>query len=93
MLNREAMMDFTELSSRVAQDVENAISADLSAEDRAAISKIVQQALLDGSGFTHKEYKEVAVICCGPEADLAHKIQKQMDQKRDLLISNLMSMR
>ena len=32
-------------------------------------------------------------MCCGPEADLAHKIQNEMDRKRDVLIANLMAMR
>jgi hypothetical protein len=37
--------------------------------------------------------KETAVVCCGPEADLAHKIQEEMDKKRKVLITNLMSIR
>lgn len=52
-----------------------------------------KQALLDASERTHKEYREAVIACCGPEADLAHKIQEQMNKKRDVLIANLMSMR
>lgn len=86
-------MDLAKLSDRVTQALDEAISADLPPEERDAIMKIVQQALLDTSTRTHKECKDVAVVCCGPEADLAHKIQEQMDKKRDMLIANLMSMR
>ncbi len=86
-------MQLDELLNRVVQDLENAISAELSVEERAAILKIVKQALLDASKRTHKEYREAVIACCGPEADLAHKIQEQMNKKRDVLIANLMSMR
>ena len=86
-------MDLAALSDRVTQALDNAIATDLPAEERDAILKIVQQAVLDATSRTHQELKEAAVICCGPEADLAHKIQEQMDKKRDMLIANLMAMR
>ncbi len=86
-------MDLAALSNRVTQAVDDAISTDMPAAERDAILKIVQQALLDASDKTHKECKEAAVICCGPEADLAHKIQEEMDKKRDMLIANLTAMR
>ena len=86
-------MDLAKLSDRVTQALDEAISADLPAEERDAILKIVQQALLDTSKRTHTACSEAAVVCCGPEADLAHKIQEEMDKKRDMLIANLMSMR
>ncbi|VAW16347.1 hypothetical protein MNBD_ALPHA09-194 [hydrothermal vent metagenome] len=86
-------MDIAKLSDRVTHDLRKAISAELSLEERLAIEKIVVQALLDATGKTHEAYKSVASKCCGPEADLAHKIQAQMDKKRDMLIANLVSMR
>ena len=61
-------MYLDELSNRVTQDLDNAISAELPVGERAAILKIVQQALLDASGRTHKEYREAVIACCGPEA-------------------------
>jgi hypothetical protein len=90
---REQKMDLAELSKRVTQALEEAVSAEMSDTERDAILKIVQQSLVDASKQTHKQCKEAAVICCGPEADLAHKIQEQMDKKRDMLIANLMAMR
>ena len=92
-LNRNEKMDLAKLSDRVTQSLDEAISADLPAAERDEILKIVQQAIVDASQRMHKECKEAAVICCGPEADLAHKIQEQMDKKREMLIANLMSMR
>ncbi len=92
-MNGEKQMELAELSKRVTQELENALADDLPADERDAILKIVQQAMLDASHRTHREMKDTAVVCCGPEADLAHKIQEQMDKKRDMLIANLMSMR
>ena len=86
-------MELSEVSSRLIKALDDAITADLSDEERDEIKKIVRQALLDTSSKTQEQYKEVAVICCGPEADLAHKIQEQMDKTRDMLIANLKSMR
>jgi hypothetical protein len=86
-------MNLAKLSKRVTQELDDVLSADMPAAEREAILKIVQQAMLDASSRTHREMKDTAVICCGPEADLAHKIQEQMDKKRDMLIANLMSMR
>ena len=86
-------MDLAKLSKRVTQELDDALADDLPAEEREAILNIVRQAMLDASSRTHREMKQTAVVCCGPEADLAHKIQEQMDKKRDLLIANLMAMR
>ena len=86
-------MNLEKLTSRVSQELDTVIPADVSDADREAIRDIVRQGLLDASKRTHREMKETAVICCGPEADLAHKIQEQMDKKRSVLITNLMAMR
>ncbi|MEM7321050.1 MAG: hypothetical protein AAF408_18755, partial [Pseudomonadota bacterium] len=88
----ENEMNLENLANRVTKELEVALS-DLPQEEREAITEIVYQAMHDSATRTHRELKETAVICCGPEADLAHKIQEQMDRKRDLLITNLSAMR
>jgi hypothetical protein len=90
---RGKQMNLAELTKRVSQELDDALSDDLPAAEREAILKIVQQAMLDASSRTHREMKDTAVVCCGPEADLAHKIQNEMDKKRDMLIANLKAMR
>jgi len=85
-------MNLENLTTRVTQELEKALS-DIPVSEKEAILGIVKQAMLDTSHRTHRELKETAVVCCGPEADLAHKIQEQMDQKRDMLIANLSAMR
>jgi hypothetical protein len=34
-------------------------------------------------------YRDVTVVCCGPEADLAHKINEEADRRTQLLISTM----
>ncbi len=85
-------MNLENLANRVTKELGAALS-DLPEAERDAILDIVRQAMLDSATRTHREMKETVVICCGPEADLAHKIQEQMDKKRDMLITNLTAMR
>lgn len=86
-------MDLAELSKQVSRKLNDAIPTDLAEEEREAIAKIVQQALLDATGHTHEEVTQAAMAVCAADTDLAHKLQKRMDQKRDMLIANLSSMR
>ena len=86
-------MNLEKLSNRVTRELDTALSDDLPAAEREAILDIVRQAMLDSASRTHRDMKQTAVICCGHEADLAHKIQEQMDKKRDMLIANLTAMR
>ena len=85
-------MNLEKLTQRVTQELDQALS-DLPVNEKEAILSIVKQAMLDTSHRTHREMKEAAVVCCGAEADLAHKIQERLDQKRDMLIANLSAMR
>lgn len=86
-------MDMPKLTDRATAAIDAAISVDLPASDRAAIQKIIQETLRDATNHTQLHCKEAVVFCCGPEADLAHKIQVEMDKKRDMLVANLMAMR
>ena len=85
-------MHLEKLTKRVAQELEASLSNELPAAQRQEILDIVQRAMLDSATRTHRDLKETAVVCCGPEADLAHKIQEQMDNKRDMLVANLKAM-
>lgn len=85
-------MKLEKLSKRVTKELDIALS-DLPIGEKDAVLEIVRRAMSDASSRTHREMKETAIVCCGPEADLAHKIQEQMDKKRDMLIANLSAMR
>ncbi len=86
-------MNLEKLTDRVSRELEAALTEDISKEKHEEIWDIIHRAMLDASKRTTRELKETAVITCGPEADLAHKLQEQMDKKRDILIANLSAMR
>lgn len=85
-------MNLEKLTKRVMEELDGALTEDFSAGKKDEIMEIVHRAISDASTRTHREMKETAVIACGPEADLAHKIQEEMDKKRDMLIANLSAM-
>jgi hypothetical protein len=81
------------ISKETTLALENAISADLSEDERKKVSQILKSALIKSVEQATKSHHEAAVICCGPEADLAHKIAEEMGLANKALIANLMSMR
>ncbi len=66
---------------------------DLSAEEKEQITQIVGQLLVKTVEKTTKNQMKAAANCCGPELDLAHQIQDEMNRKKELLISNLKALR
>ena len=86
-------MRLKKLTERVTKELSQTLPADMPQVEREAIVDLVRQAMLDASSRTTREMKETAVVVCGHEADLAHKLQEQMDSKRNMLIANLSAMR
>ena len=83
---------------KTAQEAANSISAllagyGLSDPEKLDILKILEASLIKTVEQTTADNLKAACICCGPEADLAHKIQEEMNRKRDALIANLMALR
>ena len=84
-------MQLERLISRVTEELDTALK-DISDAEREAIKDIVKRAMMDSSTRTTRELKESAMNVIGHEADLAHKIQAEMDKKKDMLIANLSGM-
>lgn len=73
--------------------IDEAVAATLTVQETAAISKIVNDTLVRAVGATTQSYSDVVVSCCGPEADMAHKINEEVERARIALVANLMGMR
>ena len=58
-------------------------------EVRAAIESALEDTMAEAAAA----YREVTVMCCGAEADLAHKINHEAERKTELLISQLSHLR
>ncbi len=85
-------MPLTKVCDRITREI-LAIAHALSEQEKAAIAKLVRQGIAEASKQAHEEYAQVARESCGADMDMAHKMQRRMEQKRDLLISNLSAMR
>jgi len=86
-------MTLKHLADDAVTKIEGTVSAPLSEQDAANIKKIVASALAQAVAETSKEHTAAAVVCCGPEADIAHKIAEEADRAQQALIANLMAMR
>ena len=86
-------MNLRRLADDAVVRIGKSVSASLTEQENAAISKIIEDTLVRVVGETTQSCSEAAVVCCGPEADMAHKIAAEVDRARRALIANLMSMR
>ena len=81
-------------AERTAAEIGEALTSyNLSEDEKGEILNIIEKSLIRAVEKTTDTHREATVICCGPEADLAHKIQEEVERKKDLLISNLMALR
>jgi hypothetical protein len=72
----------------------NALSRhQLSDAEREEVNRIVSKLLVKTVKKTTHSQVETALNCCGPEQDLAHQLSEEMHRRKNLLISNLQSMR
>ena len=86
-------MSLNKLSEDVMSQIKKSISTPLSDSDMSALSEIIEKALVETVNKSTECCTQAVVMCCGPEADLAHKISHEVDQAQQVLITNLMSMR
>ncbi len=87
------VVSLEKLSKETTLALEDAISANLSEDERKKVSQILEGALIKSVEQATKSHHEATVICCGPEADLAHKIAEEMALANKALIANLMALR
>ena len=86
-------MSLAKISKETTLAIEDALSADLSEDEREKISQILEAALIKSVEQATESHHEATVICCGPEADLAQKSAEEMGLANKALIANLMALR
>lgn len=62
---------------------------EFSDEQLADVQAVIEKALAGAVDVSSRAYQEATVMCCGPDADLAHKINEEAEKRTELLISNL----
>lgn len=86
-------MSLKSLADEAVTQILKEVASPLSRQEADAITKIIQHSLIKAVNHTTEKCTDAAVICCGPEADLAHKIAEEADRAQIALIANLTSMR
>ena len=86
-------MSLKSLADEAVVEISKSLSTTLTESETRAISKIIEHALIKAVNQASEKCTDAAVICCGPEADLAHKIAEEVDRAQYALIANLTSMR
>lgn len=86
-------MKLKNLAQNAVTEIDKTIPTELSDTESEAIAKIIEDTLIKAVGHTTDSVREAAVVCCGPEADLAHKIAEEMRLAQRTLIANLMGPR
>ena len=66
---------------------------ELSEQQKADILRIIGDSLVRAADEMSRVHREATAICCGPEADLAHKIEEEVERKKKALIANLSALR
>ncbi len=87
-------MALTKTAQKAARKIDEVLAEhDLSDEEKATILRIIEKSMIKTIEETASTHHEATVVCCGPEADLAHKIQEEAERKTQALIANLMALR
>ena len=86
-------MSLKSLADDVVEKINKCLGDPLTEAEIKTVSKIVQDALIEAVNESTKRASSAAVVCCGPEADLAHKIAEDVERARYALLANLTSMR
>ena len=86
-------MSLKTLADDAVAQISKALPGQISEAETEVVSKIVEHALIKAVNQASEHCTSAAVVCCGPEADLAHKIAEEVDRAQYALIANLVSMR
>lgn len=86
-------MSLKSLADQTVAKINQALTTPLTPAEIKAISRIVEDAFIKAVNESTAKCGDAAVVCCGPEADLAHKIAEDVERARYALLANLGSMR
>lgn len=87
-------MSLKQVADETVIDIQKAFpDRDLSDETKAKLSSIIERALTKTVDQAAHAHRRATVVCCGPEADLAHKINEEVRRANIALTANLMALR
>ena len=77
------------LAEDVVSQIKKNVSNPLTEPEILAISEIIDKALAAAVNQSTECCTRAVTVCCGPEADLAHKISHEVGLAQKALIANL----
>ena len=86
-------MSLRKIADEALNNLNTTLGGELSGSQKQEVLNIIERALADSVVNVSAAHREVTVVCCGPEADLAHKIAEEADRALKALTANLMTMR
>ena len=87
-------MALSKTAQKAVRKIDKALGQhNLSDQEKAEILRIIGKSLMKTVEETTETHNAATVFCCGPEADLAHKIEEEVERKKQALIANLMALR
>ena len=87
-------MTLKQLADETVAALEKAFpESELDDAKRAKISKIVEHTLLNAVDRATQSHRAATVVCCGPDADIAHKIAEEVDRANTALTAHLTALR
>lgn len=86
-------MKIKRLTEHTISEIKKSLSTSLSESDLEALSKIIENSLIEAVKHSTKRCSTAAITACGAELDIAHKISREVQLTREALIANLKSMR
>lgn len=87
-------MALSKTAAKAVKKIEKALDKyDLTDEEIAEILRIIGKTVVKTVEETTEHHRQATIACCGPDADLAHKIAHELELKKQALISNLNALR
>jgi hypothetical protein len=87
-------MALSKTAAKAAKKIDKALkNYDLSEAEKAEILNIIGKSLVKTVEEATEYHQAATVACCGPDADMAHKIAEEVELKKNALIANLMALR
>ncbi|HFQ15133.1 MAG TPA: hypothetical protein ENK41_02155 [Rhodobacteraceae bacterium] len=86
-------MTIKEITSHAIADARAILAGKLNKDEMAEIERIIQSSILNAAISMSESCRRMTVRHAGPEADIAHKIHEELENKREALLANLNSFR
>jgi len=86
-------MDLNKRTEKAVQDAGEIIGATLSAGQREALRKVIEEVVIDAMRECAAKCHQAARDCCSHDLDMAQKVAKEVEQAHSALVANLSSLR